>query len=504
MDQFYYDKIVEPKQKPKRIRVFDTTMRDGEQTPGVSLTTEDKVQIAGALSDLGVDYIEAGFPASSPGEVESIRRISSMGLKSSIVGLARCVEGDLGAAVDAGCDMVHVFIGTSPTHRKYKLGMGKADVMDAAQRSIQYVLDRGVRVHFSPEDACRTEPDYLMSVCEMADSMGASHINIPDTVGVMTPAAMGKLIGDIKGRVKTPLAVHCHNDFGMAVANTVSAILAGATVAHTTINGLGERAGNASMEQVVLAAKLIHGIGSNIKNKRIWETSRLVERLTGIKVMPNFPIVGGNAFAHEAGIHVHGIIKNARTYEAIKPEYVGTTRRIVMGKHVGKSAVREKLKAYDVRVTEKTADDIARKIKHLADMGKKVTEEDLVAIAEDMMGKAKKSIIELKDMALQSRLDEKPYATVALNVRGVEKTAKVRGVGPVDAALNAIKEAIGEPDLQLDEYHLDAITGGSNALAEVSIRVSKRENTTMAHAVHEDVVMASVNAYLNAVNRLMR
>ncbi|MBD3387458.1 MAG: 2-isopropylmalate synthase [Candidatus Altiarchaeales archaeon] len=506
MNQFWYDKQVEPKVKPERIEVFDTTLRDGEQTPGVNLTVEDKKAIASALSKLGVKYIEAGFPVSSDGEFQSVKEIAEMGVKSKVVGLARCVEKDMDAALDAGVDLVHIFIGTSAIHRKYKLKMTKKEVMERAGECIQYVRDHGGRVHFSPEDACRTEKEYLAEVCRMADEMKVEHINIPDTVGVMTPAAMGWVIGELKKEVKCDLAVHCHNDFGMAAANTISAIVSGATIPHVTVNGLGERAGNADLEQTVMACELIHGIKTGVKKKRIWETSRLVERLSGIKVMPNFPIVGGNAFAHESGVHVHGVLAKASTYEAIDPETVGAKRRMVLGKLVGKAGVKDKLSAMGVKVTDKQAADITKKVKDLADKGKKVTEEDLAAIAEDMIGKAGKKgrIVELEDMSLHLEYGKNPTASVDLKVRGRDKYAKEEGVGPVDATLNAIRSAIGDKDIQLDEYHLDAITGGSDALADVSIRVSKNGQSTMARGVHEDVVMASVIAFINGANRIMK
>jgi 2-isopropylmalate synthase len=491
---------------PKKVKVFDTTLRDGEQTPGVNYSAEDKMKIAEALSRMGVAYVEAGFPVSSEGAFKAVCAVAKMGLKSKVVGLARCVDKDVDAAIDAGVDMVHIFIGTSPTHRQYKLDMSKEQVMDAARHSIEYAQKRGAKVHFSPEDACRTEYDYLTEVCRMADSMKVEHINIPDTVGVMSPQAMAWLIGALRSEIKTPLAVHCHNDFGMATANTISAITAGATIPHVTINGMGERAGNTSLEQVVMGCKLIYGIESGIRTERIWETSRLVERLSGVKVMPNFPIVGGNAFAHESGIHVHGILKKAATYEAIRPEMVGAKRKIVIGKLIGTAGVMDRLKAAGMRVSEAQARDITAKVKDLADKGKRVTEEDLLAIAEDMLGKGSKRerIVELKDMTLHSELGGKPTASVALIVRGKERYARESGVGPVDATLGAIRAALGDKDIQLDEYHLDAISGGSNALADVSIRVSKNGKSTMARGVHEDVVMASVLAFINGVNRIMR
>jgi len=505
MDQFHYDHKVKPKNMPKKIKVFDTTLRDGEQTPGVTLTGEEKYEIACALDKLGVDIVEAGFPVSSDGEFKAVKKISRAGLKSTVCGLARCIQKDIDAAIDSGCGLVHIFIGTSPIHRKFKLKMSKGEVLKQAEESIQYVLDRGVPVHFSPEDACRTELEYLKEVCRLAGSMKVAHINIPDTVGVMTPSAMKWLIGELQNEVKTPLAVHCHNDFGMAVSNTLAAVEAGATIPHVTVNGLGERAGNADLEQTALALKMIYGVDSNIKTKRIYETSKTVERLTGVRIMPNFPIVGDNAFAHEAGVHVHGVLAKAATYECITPELVGAKRRLVLGKLVGKHGVRDKLKNMGLKVSEEQAQEITRKVKDLADKGKKVAEEDLAAIAEDMLGKVsgKERIVELNDMILHAEYGKNPTASVVLKVRGREKHGKEDGVGPVDATLNAIRSALGDKNIQLDEYHLDAITGGSDALADVSIRVSKNGKSTMARGVHEDVVMASVLAFINGVNRIL-
>jgi 2-isopropylmalate synthase len=506
IDQFHYDKKIKEKEKPKKIRVFDTTLRDGEQTPGVTLTADEKFEIAQALDQLGVDYIEGGFPVSSDGEFEAVKRMSDAGFNAKVVGLARCVEKDMDAAINAGVDLVHIFIGTSPIHRKYKLKMSEKEILERAEYCINYVKERGVPVHFSPEDACRTELPYLKEVVRLADKLKVDHINIPDTVGVMTPAAMHWLITELRQDIKTPLAVHCHNDFGMAVANTISAVTAGASIPHVTVNGLGERAGNADLEQVVLGCKLIHGIASGIKTKRIYQTSKLVERLTGVRVMPNFPIVGDNAFAHQSGVHVHGVLAKAATYEAITPELVGAKRRILIGKLVGVHGVKDKLDGMGIKVTEEQAREITKKVKDLGDKGKKVTEEDLAAIAEDFLGKGSKKerLVELKDLTLHTELGRKPTASVALLVGGKAKYAKEEGVGPVDATLNAIRSAIGNKDIHLDEYHLDAITGGSDALADVSIRVSKNGESTMARGVHEDVVMASVLAFINGVNRILK
>lgn len=500
----WFNEKVRSSSLPKKVEVFDTTLRDGEQTPGVTLTADKKLEIAHALCELGVDIIEAGFPIASDGDFQAVKRISK-DVDAKICGLARCVKKDMDACINADVDLIHIFIGTSKIHRDYKLKMSREEVLKSAEESIQYCLDHGFKVHFSPEDACRTELDYLIEVCKLAESKGVDYINIPDTVGVMTPAAMRYLISELNKNLKTKIAVHCHNDFGMAVSNTLAGIEAGALVPHVTINGLGERAGNADLEQVVVACKLLYGIETNITTEKIYKTSKLVERLTGIRVMPNFPIVGENAFAHESGVHVHGVLAKAETYESITPELVGATRKLVIGKLVGAHGVQQKLNEMGIIATDEQVHRITKKIKDLGDMGKKVVEEDLIAIAEDMIGKAsdKEELVKLLDLREHIDLDKKPFAFVTLRYRGKEVMSASDGVGPVDASLKAIIRAIGEEKIVLEEYHLDAITGGSDALAEVTIRVSDGEKTAMAQGVHEDIVMASVMAFINGLNRIL-
>ena len=491
-----------------KITFFDTTLRDGEQTPGVSLNLGDKIAIARALDELGVGMIEAGFARTSEGDFAAVKAVADAGLKAKTCSLARCTKEDIDAAVDAGVDWVHIFIGTSPLHREYKLQMTKEQILTKAVESIEYCVGRGTKVHFSPEDACRTEYDYLVQVCKAAQGAGAEILNIPDTVGVMTPETIYKLISDLRKIVKVPIAVHCHNDFGMAVANTVSAIKAGATIPHTTINGLGERAGNADMEQVVMILEQLEGIKTGINLKRIYTTSKLVERLSGVRVMPNFPIVGDNAFAHESGIHVHGVLKKSATYEAFEPEIVGAHRRLVLGKHVGAHGVAAKLKELGLEATEEQAREITKKVKDLGDKHKKVTEEDLMALAQDVIGKLPEGqrIIELVDLEISDKLGQKPRAKVKLKVQGQIKGASADGVGPVDASLNAIKSALKEyGKISLDEFHLDAITGGTDALADVTLKISdEAHNSMFSRGVHENVNMAAILAFINGLNRLLR
>ncbi len=488
-----------------KIRIFDTTLRDGEQTPGVALTTEKKLQIAHALRELGVDIIEAGFPINSENEFYTVKKISKE-VDATICGLARALRPDIDRCIDADVDLVHTFISTSPQHLKYQMGKTEEEVYRMAINSVEYVVDHGLPCMFSPMDATRSEFPFLIRVCKGVEEAGAKIINIPDTVGVMYPSAMKELLSRIRKEIKIDLDVHCHNDFGMAVANTLAGVEAGCDQVQVTVNGLGERAGNADLEQVVMALKILYGIETNIKTERIYSISKLVERLTGVRIMPNFPIVGDNAFAHESGIHVHAVLRKAETFEPIKPEVVGARRRLVLGKHIGVHGIDAKLKELKIPTTEEQLNEITRKIKELAGKGKRVVEEDLIAIAEDVIGMVprKERIVELTDFKLNSEFGKKPTASVILKVNGMEKKATEEGVGPVDAALNAIKSAIGEERITLEEYHLDAITGGSDALADVTIRVSSGKNTTLARGVNEDVVMASVIAFINGLNRILK
>lgn len=487
------------------VKIFDTTLRDGEQTPGVALTPEKKLMIARALSELGVDIIEAGFPINSESEFEAVKDIAKE-VDTTVCALARALKPDLDAAIDSGVSLVHVFISTSPHHLKYQMDKSQDEVYQMAVDAVQYVKDSGLPCLFSPMDASRTEVDYLIRVCKGVEEAGADIINIPDTVGVMHPTAMRELISRIRKEIKIDIDVHCHNDFGLAVANSLAAVEAGANQVQAAVNGLGERAGNADLEQVVMGCEVLYGWKTNIKKENIYKTSKLVERLTGVRIMPNFPIVGDNAFAHESGIHVHAVLKKSSTFEPIKPEMVGARRRLVLGKHVGVHGIEAKLKEVGIEVDKEQLNEITEKVKDLGGKGKRVVEEDLIAIAEDTIGllPKHKRIIELVDMKLELELEENPTASVVVKVKGKEKKAKMDGVGPVDAVLSAIRKAIGDEKIMLEEYHLDAITGGSNALADVTIRVSKDENMTMARGVNEDVVMASVQAFINGVNRLLQ
>lgn len=501
----YVETVKKMMKLPKKVRILDTTLRDGEQTPGVAITVDEKIRIAKRLDKLGVDTIEVGFPAASYGERESAKKIADLGLKSHICGLARTLTEDIDAALKSDVDYIHTFIGTSPLHREYKLKMGKEEILEKAVEAVEYIKDHGIIAEFSAEDATRTEFQYLIDIYQAVEEAGVDYINIPDTVGVMMPAAMNYLVSKLNKRLKSPLSVHCHDDFGLAVANSLSAVEAGASQVHVTINGLGERAGNASLEEVVMALVTIYGIKSDIKTPLLVDTSELVSRITGVKMPPNKAIVGENAFAHEAGIHVHGVLQKAETYEPITPEMVGHTRRIVLGKHTGANAIKAKLGDYGIEMSEDQFCNLFDQIKKLGDKGKRVTDADLKAMAESVLGRAKKEIVKLEGFSVMTGDNVLPTATVKLNIDGEIKTTAKTGVGPVDATINAIQSLVSETaDIELKEYHIEAITGGTNALAEVFVVLGDKEgHTAIGRSAVEDVVMASVQAVLDAINKIL-
>lgn len=501
----YIEEVKKTMNLPQKVRILDTTLRDGEQTPGVALTVDEKIRIAKKLDQLGVDTIEVGFPAASEGEKEAAREILSLGLDVQVCGLARVLRNDLDAAIDCDVDYIHTFIGTSPLHREYKLKMSKEDILSKAVDAVEYIKDHGIVAEFSAEDATRTEFDYLSEIYQAVESAGADYINVPDTVGVLVPTAMNWLIKQLKKDINIPISVHCHDDFGLAVANSLAAVEAGAQQVHATVNGLGERAGNASLEEVVMALVTRYDIPLDIKTQQLVNISEFVSRITGIKMPPNKAIVGENAFAHEAGIHVHGVLEKAETYEPITPEMVGHTRKIVLGKHTGANALRSKLDDYGIEMSEDQFCTVYDQIKRLGDKGKKVTDADLKAIAVTVLGKAKEEIVKLEGFAVMTGENVMPTATVKLRIADEVKTASKTGVGPVDAAINAIQSLVSETaDIELKEYHIEAITGGTNALAEVFVIMSDQDrNNATGRSTRDDVVMASVEAVLDAINKIL-
>ena len=456
------------------IRIFDTTLRDGEQSPGVSLSPEKKLNIAKKLDQLGVDAIETGFPVISDGEKEGVKLIVGEGLKAELCGLARTNKKDIDAAVDCGLNYIHTFIATSDIHLEHKLKMTRDEALEKAIEAVEYGKSRGLQVEFSAEDATRTDREFLKKVFGAVANAGADRIDIPDTVGYSTPQYIGEITKDAIEVSKLPISVHCHNDFGLAVANAISGVQAGASCAHVTINGIGERAGNASLEEFVMA---LHSLEfenkweTNINTKLIYETSRYISKLAGMSVQPNKAIVGENAFGHESGIHTHGVLNNPLTYEPISPEIVGRTRWLQVGKHAGIHGMNAMLKEYGIEPNEDQTKQILDKVKALGDQGKQVTEVELLSMANEVIGENKlKRIVQLAGFSVSTGVGTMPYAFVKLNVDGQEFSATDYGVGPVDAALNAIQKITSQvtDEVRLKEYKLDSISGGANALCEVT------------------------------------
>jgi len=489
------------------IRIFDTTLRDGEQTPGVSLSIEEKLEIARQLDVLGVDAIEAGSPMSSEGEMAAVKEIAKAGLKAEICALARTIREDIDAAIQCDVDAVHTFISASDVQIKHALNMTHEQVIQAAIEAVQYVKDHGFICEFSPMDATRANLDFLKRLCKAAEDAGADRINIPDTVGVMFPTAMKKLIAEIKDLVHVPISVHCHDDFGMAVANSLAAVEAGATQVHVTVNGIGERAGNASLEEVVMSLQALYKYETRINTRLLYSTSKLVSRLTGIPIPPNKAIVGENAFSHKSGVHTRGVVVEPQTFEPINPELVGQKRRLEAGKLAGKHGIKAQLEESGIYPDKEQLKTIVRRVKELGDKGKVVTDADLLAIARAVMGEIvqDKKIVLLKDLAVVTGMNIVPMASVKLLVDGKEYLAAETGVGPVDAAIKAIQKIIGSlADVKLREYRLEALTGGSDAVAEVMVKVEdKYGNIVSARGVNEDIVRASVEAMIEGINRCL-
>lgn len=489
------------------IRIFDTTLRDGEQTPGVTLTPEEKLEIARQLSRLGVDVIEAGSPMSSEGEKRVVKEIAKAGLNAEICALARATRSDIDDAIECDVDIVHTFIPTSPVQMKYAVGLSPEQVLSAAVDAVEYVKKHGVKCEFSPMDATRSELDFLKRVCKAAEEAGADMINIPDTVGIMIPRSMRQLIEELKKELKAPISIHCHDDFGMAVANSLAAVEAGATQVHVTVNGLGERAGNAALEEVVVALHTIYKLKTGVNTRLLYSTSRMVSTLTGVIVQPNKAIVGENAFAHESGIHTRGVTVKPLTFEPIEPELVGRTRKLVAGKLAGTRGIKAELEEVGIHPTEEQLKEIVRRVKELGDKGKMVTDADLLALAAAVMGEVipEEKIVDLCDMAVITGIKVIPTASVRLILDGKEYIAAETGVGPVDAALKAIQKLTNSlAKIKLNEYRLEAITGGSNAVAEVIIKVEdEKGHVVSARAAREDIVMASVEAMINGINKCL-
>ena len=500
--------------KKDKIIIFDTTLRDGEQTPGASLNTTEKLKIALQLEKLGVDVIEAGFPRTSPGDLEAVQMVAKHLTKPIICGLARATKIDIDDAYlalkKAKRPRVHVFLATSKIHREFKLKKAKDEILKTAIDAVKYARKKFGDVEFSPEDASRTEPDFLAKVVEEVIKAGASTVNIPDTVGYAYPDEFGRTIAMLMNKVpninKAVISVHCHNDLGLAVSNSLEAILNGARQVECTINGLGERAGNASLEEIIMAIHMRKDIFKNMKTdivtKELYKTSKLVSKLTGIDVQPNKAIVGENAFSHEAGIHQDGIMKKRTTYEIIKPQDVGFKgSKLVLGKLSGRHAFSARLEELGYSLNEKERDQAFLRFKILADKKPKIYDEDLATIVEDELAMIPEAYT-LVDFKITSGKNITPSASVEIIDGKTKKRllANATGDGPVDACFKTIEKAIKLKG-RLVDYKVGAVTGGKDALGEVSVKIKFMKDTVSGRASSTDIIEASVYAYMNAVNR---
>jgi 2-isopropylmalate synthase len=497
----------------QQIIIFDTTLRDGEQSPGASMTLEEKIRIASALEGMGVDVIEAGFPAASNGDFEAVQRIAATIRNASVCGLARAQERDITRTAEAlkgaAHPRIHTFIATSPLHMKYKLRMQPEQVLEAITHSVRLARNLCGDVEWSCEDGSRSDIDFLCRAIETAIAAGARTINIPDTVGYAVPDEFGALFRTVMTRVpnsdKAIFSAHCHNDLGLAVANALAAVQAGARQVECTINGLGERAGNAALEEIVMALRTRQDalpFTTRIKTEYITQTSRLVSAITGFAVQPNKAIVGANAFAHESGIHQDGMLKNAQTYEIMTPESVGLKRSaLVMGKHSGRHAFREKLKDLGYGLDDTDLDKAFLRFKDLADRKKQVYDEDIIALVDTELSQGADAI-RLVDLKVTCGTTRKPQVELTLTHNGTTRSTTASGDGPVDATFNAIRALVPHAaTLQLFQVH--AVTEGTDAQAEVTVRLEEDGKISHGQGADTDTLVAAALAYLHALGKVL-
>ena len=499
-----------------RLIIFDTTLRDGEQSPGASMTRDEKVRIAKALEKLHVDVIEAGFPIASPGDFEAVQAVAKAVKDSTVCGLSRALDKDIERAGEAlkqaNSARIHTFIATSPIHMKMKLRMEPDQVVEQAVKAVKKARQFTDNVEFSPEDAGRSELDFLCRVLEAVIKAGATTLNIPDTVGYNVPEQFGRLIYNLRERIpnsdKAIFSVHCHNDLGLAVANSLSAVMNGARQVECTINGLGERPGNASLEEVVMAVKTRKDVFpcdvDQLDTTQIMTCSRLVSGITGFPVQPNKAIVGANAFAHESGIHQDGVLKNRETYEIMRAQDVGwSANRMVLGKHSGRNAFKTRLKELGVEfASEADLNEAFGRFKDLADKKHEIFDEDLQALVTEANLEAGNDWLKLLALRVCSETGETPNATITLRVDEEEISSESEGSGPVDAAFKAI-ETIIESGCKLQLYSVNNITSGTDSQGEVTVRLEKAGRIVNGQGADTDIVIASAKAYINALNKIM-
>jgi len=498
-----------------RIYFFDTTLRDGEQTPGVNLNQEEKVEIALRLEKLGIDIIEAGFAAASPGDAAAVRAVAQSVSKPLVVSLARTNKEDIDAVIEAIGDIkntgIHIFIATSPIHRERKLGMTKEQVVEKAVESVTRAAKYFKHIEFSCEDATRTELEFLSEVAEKVIEAGATVLNFPDTVGYTTPEEYIKLFQYIKtntpGIEKVRLSCHCHDDLGLALINSIASIGAGVTQVEGCINGIGERAGNVALEEVAAlleTRKDYYGKETGINLKEIARTSKLVSRLTGVAIPPNKAVIGGNAYSHSSGIHQDGVIKDKSTYEILKPESIGFTEtKLVMGKLSGRNALKKRFEELGYTVEEEQLKEIFFKYKNLADRKKDIFDEDIIALLETQPSKEHAYIYSFKDFSLHILPDNQYRAFVnIIHKDGTVIEGVGEGNGPIDAIYKGIDTAITLLDTELIDYKINSISKGKDSIGEVFVKVRSKGSLYQGRAINVDIIVASANAYIDAINRI--
>ena len=501
---------------PDKLIIFDTTLRDGEQSPGASMTKEEKIRIAKILERMKVDIIEAGFPIASRGDFEAVKAVADSIMDSTVCGLARALDKDIDRAGEAlkgaNSSRIHTFIATSPIHMEKKLRMSPDQVVEQAVAAVKRARQYTDNVEFSPEDAGRSELDFLCRVIEAVIDAGASTVNIPDTVGYNIPHQFGNLLHNLLEKIpnsdKAIFSVHCHNDLGLAVANSLSAVLNGARQVECTINGLGERAGNASLEEIVMAVRTrqdVFSCDTTLDTTQIVPASRLVAGITGFPVQPNKAIVGANAFAHESGIHQDGVLKNRETYEIMLAEDVGwAAQHIILGKHSGRSALKSRLKDLGIEFdSEESLNQTFARFKDLADKKHEIFDDDLQALVSDTNALEKDDYIKLVSIKVCSETGEIPTASITLSVDEEEHTANAEGSGPVDAAFKAI-EKIVDSKAKLILYSVNNITSGTDAQGDVTVRLEDAGRIINAQGTDTDIVIASAKSYINALNKFIR
>jgi len=503
----------------EKVLIFDTTLRDGEQSPGASLSIAEKLEIARQLAILGADIIEAGFPVSSPTQFKATRLVAEEIVGPTIAGLARANEGDIESAgkaiAPAKKKRIHTFIATSPVHMEHKLKKSSDEVLKMAVNAVECAKGHVDDVEFSPEDACRSEMSFLIEILAAVIEAGATTLNIPDTVGYILPYEYGRIIAQLKSDVpgidKCIISTHCHNDLGMAVANSLAGVRNGARQVECTVNGLGERAGNAALEEIVMgirtrtdffATQTTGGLSTNIKTKEIFRTSQLVSQLTGFVIQPNKAIVGANAFAHEAGVHVDGILKERTTYEIMTPESIGLVgSRMVLGRHTGRHGFADRCKQLGFKLNEQEIEHAYERFLEIADKKKEVFDEDVAAIINEEIHVVE-HVYELEYLHVACGTGTLPTASVKIKTKDETKQAAACGDGPVDAAYEAIREATGLSP-KLENYTIRAVTSGKEALGEATVRITEDGRKFVGRGISTDIIEASAKAYVDAINRMV-